>query len=70
MMTQTTISSRTQAHSVVDEPAMVMGFLPAALHAKLRRMASEQGCSEAFLVSKFVREALTNHRMTVRRELQ
>ena len=55
-------------HSVVDEPAMVMGFLPTALHDKLRRMASEQGCSINSLVSKFVRKGLTDHRRKVRRE--
>lgn len=45
-------------HPVVTEPAMVMGFLPSALHAKLRRLAAAMGVSQAHLVSKFVREAL------------
>lgn len=45
-------------HSVVTEPAMVMGFLPSALHAKLRRLAAAMGVSQAHLVSKYVREAL------------
>ena len=57
-------------NSVVEEPAMVMGFLPAKLHEKLRRMAAELGCSENFLVSKFVREALLGHMQPVQRELQ
>jgi len=45
--------------NIVEEPAMVMGFLPTDLHAKLRQMATETGCSENALVSQFVREALT-----------
>lgn len=57
-------------HSVVAEPAMVMGFLPSALHAKLRRLAAELGVSQAHLVSKYVREALQRDRRAPARELQ
>ena len=44
--------------AVIDEPAMVMGFISADLYTKLRQMASEKGCSESQLVSNIVREAL------------
>jgi hypothetical protein len=65
-----TFSRRPNNNSVVEEPAMVMGFLPAKLHQKLRCMAAEFGCSENLLVSKFVREALLSHTPEVQRELQ
>jgi hypothetical protein len=54
-------------HSVVNEPAKVMGFLSTAHHMKLRRIAAEMGVSETSLVSKFVREALGRKRQ---REIQ
>ena len=63
-----TIGTRTVNNSVIEEPAMVMGFLPAELHEKLRRLAAEHGCSESYLVSQYVREGLNNVK-TVRREL-
>lgn len=69
-MTETTIPQIKHNNTVIEEPAMVMGFLPAALHAKLRRMAAEEGCSESMLVSRFVREALVKTKRAVRRELQ
>jgi len=59
--------------TVIDEPAMVMGFIPTDLHAQLRRMAAEQGCSESYLVSDFVKTALSAaspHKAGLRREPQ
>ena len=58
----------TNNYSVVNEPAMVMGFLPSKLHQKLRCLAAELGCSESLLVSKFVREALLSRPETEQRE--
>jgi len=58
---------KTPIQAVVEEPAMVMGFLPTNLHAKLRQMANERGCSESQLVSSILREALTKRpRLTKR----
>lgn len=54
--------------TAVEEPAMVMGFIPADLHDKLRRMAAELACSESHLVSRFVREALTA-KLAVKRQI-
>jgi len=59
-------TSKTPTQMVVEEPAMVMGFLATDLHAKLRQMASERGCSESQLVSNILREAL-NKRPRARR---
>jgi hypothetical protein len=68
-MTEPFFHPKSANHSVVNEPAMVMGFLPAALHAKLRRIAGQMGVSQAHLISQFVREALLQ-RKEPRRELQ
>ena len=57
------------SHSVTEEPAMVMGFLPSKLHQMLRNLATDLGCSENLLVSKFVREALLSYRQPVQREV-
>jgi len=44
--------------SVVDEPAMVMGFISNQAQDQLRRLAAGMGCSESYLVSQFVKDGL------------
>lgn len=51
--------SETLSRSVVEEPAMVMGFISTAAYDQLRRLAASMGCSESYLVSQFVNDRLT-----------
>jgi len=55
-----TLPNVTLNRHAVDEPAMVMGFISTKMHDQLRRLAAEKAVSESFLVSQFIRDALSN----------
>jgi hypothetical protein len=54
------MSESTLNRSVVEEPAMVTGFISTEAQDQLRRLAASMGCSESYLVSEFVNEGLYN----------